>query len=129
MHENLTNVALLENEFIGPSLIGEIEIESDGQYVFQGALVPTTERLYVNLEKGDGGVTHHQIDYTDISIVTVEHRVLVGKILNFWIGNKIEVSMYVLSENKMNKFLMFYRKHRARALHFEKTRYEKTHQI
>ena len=50
MHENLTNVALLENEFIGSSVIGEIEIQSDGQYVFQGALVQTTERLYVNLE-------------------------------------------------------------------------------
>ncbi|HIV82399.1 MAG TPA: hypothetical protein H9994_06790 [Candidatus Salinicoccus merdavium] len=129
MYENLTNVALLENEFIGPGLIGEVEIESDGQYIFQGALVPTTERLFVNLERGDEGATRHQIDYRDISIVTVEHRVLAGKILNFWIGNKIEVSMHVLSEKKLNKFLMFYRKHRARALHFEKMRYEKTHQI
>lgn len=129
MYGNLTDVALLENEYIGPSLIGTIEIESDGQYVFQGALVPTTERLYVNLEKSDGEVFHHQIDYRDISIVTVENRVLTGKILNFWIGSKIEVSMNVLSEKKLNKFLMFYRKHRARALHFEKMSYEKVHQI
>ena len=129
MYEKLTDVALLENEFIGPSLIGAIEIESDGQYVFQGALVLTTERLFVILEKSDGGVVHHQIDYTDISIVTVESRVLSGKILNFWIGRKIEVSMNVLSEKKLNKFLMFYRKHRARALKFDKMRYEKTYQI
>ena len=129
MYEKLTDVALLENEFIGPSLIGAIEIESDGQYVFQGALVPTTERLFVNLEKSDGRVVHHQIDYTDISIVTVEQRVLSGKVLNFWIGRKIEVSMNVLSEKKLNKFLMFYRKHRARALRFEKMSYEEMHQI
>ena len=123
---NLTNVALLENEFIGLA-IGEVEIESDGRYIFPGALVPTTERLFVNLKRRRGH--RRQIDYRDISIVTVEHRVLAGKILNFWIGNKIEVSMHVLSEKKLNKFLMFYRKHRARALHFEKMRYEKTHQI
>lgn len=129
MYKSLTDVALLENEWIGPSLIGSIEFESDGQYIFQGALVPTTERLFVNLERSDGGVSCHQMDYTDISIVTVEQRALMGKVLNFWIGKKIEVSMNVTSEKSLIKFLEFYRKHRARALRFEKMSYEKMHQI
>lgn len=127
MYTNLTNVALLENEWIGPGLFGTIEFESGGQYIFQGALVPTTERLFVNLERSDGGMIPHQIDYADISLVTVEQRALSGKVLNFWVGRKIEVSINILSDKKLNKFLKFYRKYRARALKFEKMRYEKTH--
>lgn len=129
MYTKLTDVALLENERIGPGLIGTIEFERDGQYIFQGALIPTTERLFVNLERDGEGVTRHQIDYKDISIVTVERRALSGKILNFWIGDKLEVSMNISSEKNLKKFLEFYRNHRARALKFEKMRYEKTHQI
>lgn len=129
MYKSLTNVALLENEWIGPGLIGTIEFESDGQYIFQGALIPTTERLFVNLEKSDGGVANHQINYTDISIVTIERRALSGKILNFWIDDRVEVSMNVTSEKDLKKFMEFYRKHRAHALKFEKMRYGKTFQI
>lgn len=129
MYKSLTNVALLENEWIGPGLIGTIEFESDGQHIFQGALIPTTERLFVNLEKSDGGVANHQINYTDISIVTIERRALSGKILNFWIDDRVEVSMNVTSEKDLKKFMEFYRKHRAHALKFEKMRYGKTFQI
>ncbi|WP_052254631.1 PH domain-containing protein [Salinicoccus sp. YB14-2] len=129
MYKSLTNVALLENEWIGPGLIGTIEFESDGQYIFQGALIPTTERLFVNLEKSEGGVANHQINYTDISIVTIERRALSGKILNFWIDDRVEVSMNVTSEKDLKKFMEFYRKHRAHALKFEKMRYGKTFQI
>lgn len=129
MYKSLTNVALLENEWIGPGLIGTIEFESDGQYIFQGALIPTTERLFVNLDKSDGGVANHQINYTDISIVTIERRALSGKILNFWIDDRVEVSMNVTSEKDLKKFMEFYRKHRAHALKFEKMRYGKTFQI
>ncbi len=129
MYKSLKDVALLENEWVGPALIGSIEFESDGQYIFQGALVPTTERLFVNLERSDREITRHVIDYTDISIVTLERRAISGKVLNFWINNRIEVSMNVTSEKDLKKFLEFYRKHRARALKFDKMRFEKTYQI
>ena len=129
MYKSLKDVALLENEWIGPALIGAIEFESDGQYIFQGALVPTTERLFVNLERSDREITRHVIDYTDISIVTLERRAISGKVLNLWINNRIEVSMNVTSEKDLKKFLEFYRKHRARALKFDKMRFEKAYQI
>lgn len=129
MYKSLTDVALLENERIGPGLIGSIEFESEGQYIFQGALIPTTERLFVNLERSDEELTRHEIDYTDISIVTVERRAISGKVLNFWIDDRVEVSMNVTSEKDLKKFMEFYRKHRAHALKFDKMRYGKAFQI
>ena len=129
MYKSLTDVALLENERIGPGLIGSIEFESEGHYIFQGALIPTTERLFVNLERSDEELTRHEIDYTDISIVTVERRAISGKVLNFWIDDRVEVSMNVTSEKDLKKFIEFYRKQRAHALKFEKMRYGKAFQI
>ncbi|MCD2137450.1 PH domain-containing protein [Salinicoccus halitifaciens] len=116
---DLSDIELAENEAIGPELIGTIEFENDGRYIFQGALILTTERLFVNIEKPDGEIEHHQLKYTDISLVTVENRALSGKIVHFWIGKKIEVSMNVTHDKNLQKFLAFYRKHRARALKYE----------
>src|SRR5690625_4747549 len=124
---DLSDIELAENEAIGPSLVGGIEVESEGRYIFQGALIPTTERLFVNIEKATGEVEHHPLNYTDISVVTVENRPLSGKMVHLWIGKKIEVSMNVTHDKNLQKFLAFYRKHRARALKYENYIYEETH--
>ncbi len=121
---NLSDVALLENEAIGPSLVGGIEYEYDGRYVYQGAIIPTTERLFINIEKPTGEVEHHELDYTDISLVTVENRPLSGKILHLWKGRRIEVSINVTREKDLKRFLEFGRKYRARALKYEHYTYE-----
>lgn len=125
----LKNHILSENEAIGPELIGTIEFESDGRYIFQGSLVPTTERLFVNVENTDGELQSHQLDYTDISLVTVENRPLSGRIVHFWIGKKVEVSMNVTHEKNLKKFLEFYRKYRARALKYDNYIFEKARGI
>lgn len=121
---DLTDIELSKNEAIGPSLVGSIEFESEGKYIFQGALIPTTERLFVNIETTGGEVEHHQLSYTDISVVTVENRPLSGKVVHLWMGRKIEVSMNVTHDKNLQKFLAFYRKHRARALKYENYAYE-----
>lgn len=121
---DLSNIELAAHEAIGPELVGTIEFENDGKYIFQGALVLTTERVFVNIENVDGEIEHHQLKYTDISLVTVENRALSGKIIHFWLGKKIEVSMNVTHDKNLQKFLEFYRKYRARALQYENYIYE-----
>jgi hypothetical protein len=116
---DLSDVALFEHEVIGPELVGTIEFDVSGQHMFEGALVVTTKRLFVNVIDKYGDILKKDIRLKDISDVRRDEQFLLGKGCHIWIDNEVIVSMYGLQEAKLDKFINFIRKYRARALHID----------
>lgn len=116
---DLSDVARFENEATGPELVGTIEFEVDGQHMFEGALVPTTQRLFVNVVDKYGEVLKRDIRLEDITDIREDKQFLLGNGFHIWVGNEVVISMYGVQQAKRDKFIEFLRKYRARALYIE----------
>lgn len=116
--KSLEDVELYKDEVIGPELVGTIEYEKDGEHSFYGAIIPTTHRLFVNIREVDT-VKHHPVEYKEITGITTENLLMVGNIIHIWIGNEIVISMKSVSDGKLDKFLNYLYKHRARRLRLD----------
>ncbi|MFD2831465.1 PH domain-containing protein [Corticicoccus populi] len=116
---DLSDVALFENEVTGTELAGTIEFEINEQHIFEGALVPTTRRLFVNVYDRYGNVLKQSIRLEDITDIRQSRQILLGNILHIWVGNEVLITMHGIPQIKLEKFVRFLRKYRAKAMHIE----------
>lgn len=116
--KSLGDVELRDSEVIGPELIGTIEYEKNGCHAFYGAIIPTTERIFVNIRHGDR-IDRHPVEYSEISGISTENLLMVGNIIHIWIGREIKISMKSVSDGKLDKFLSFLYKYRSRQLRLD----------
>ncbi|GAB3059421.1 PH domain-containing protein [Salinicoccus sesuvii] len=116
--KSLGDVELRGNEVIGPELVGTIEYEKNGCHSFYGAIIPTTERIFVNIRSEDG-IDRHPVEYKDITGISTENLLMVGNIIHIWIGREIKISMKSVSDGKLDKFLSFLYKYRSRQLRLD----------
>lgn len=114
---DLTDVALYELEVKGPELIGMIEIDMHEQYMFEGALIPTTERLFVNVFDKYGNVLKREIPLEDITNIKLRKMFLLDDTVEIWIGSEVLIRMYGIKQMKLGRFKAFIQRHRARKLH------------
>lgn len=119
---DLSNVARFESEGFGPEIMGTIEFEFGSKQIYQGALVPTTHRLFLNLEDEEGGIFTEEINLKDITYIKSFKEFLLGNEIQIWTGDKIAVRMHGITDFRLHKFLVFLRKHRAKQLNIEDTR-------
>ncbi|MHC0551968.1 PH domain-containing protein [Salinicoccus sp. CNSTN-B1] len=113
--KDLDDMALYEDEVVGPELIGTVEYEKDGHHSFHGGIIPTTHRLFIKLRQGEE-IETHAVEYKDITGITTENLLLVGNIIHIWIGSEIVISMKSVSDGKLDKFLDFIYRYRAKRL-------------
>ncbi|TVT27703.1 hypothetical protein FO441_08325 [Salinicoccus cyprini] len=116
--KSLDNVELRDDEVVGPEIVGTIEYEKDGFHSFYGAIITTTQRVFVNIRREDG-IESHPVEYSDISGISTENLLMVGNIIHIWIGNEIKISMKSVSDGKLDRFLSFLYKYRSRQLRLD----------
>ncbi|MFC3418635.1 PH domain-containing protein [Salinicoccus hispanicus] len=116
--KSLERIRLRDDEVIGPELVGTIEYEKNGFHSFYGAIIPTTERVFVNIRHEDG-IDSHPVEYSEISGISTENLLMVGNIVHIWIGKEIKISMKSVSDGKLDKFLNFLYKYRSRQLRLD----------
>lgn len=117
--KDMENAELFENEVVGPELIGTIEYEQGGRYEFEGAIIPTTHRLFIRNIDQNNEIKTESVMLKDITGISRENLLMVGRVIHIWIGENIGVSLKCVSEGKIDKFLEFLYKYRTRELHLE----------
>lgn len=110
--KHIEGVNLLPKEVVGPALVGSVEYFNGEKSTYHGSLVATTHRLFMNLEDRDL-VCVEEISFDNITRVTVEELLMVGRILHIWQDDKLLISIKSISEGKLDKFLEFYYKYKA----------------
>lgn len=122
MHKKLKdmgNVTLFEDEVVGPELIGTIEYEDGDSHEFYGAIIPTTHRLFIKIIDHNNEIKTKDVMYKEITGVSREDLLLLGRMIHIWIGDNIGVSVKSVSEGRIDRFLEFLYKYRSRELHLE----------
>lgn len=112
--KHIEGVNLLPKEVVGPALVGTVEYFNGDKNTYHGSLVATTHRLFMNLEDHEM-ICVQEINFGDITRITVEELILVGHILHIWKDDKLLVSVKSISKEKIEKFLVFIQKYKARA--------------
>src|SRR5690625_2022482 len=112
--KHIEGVNLLPKEVVGPALVGSVEYFDGEKNTYHGSLVATTHRLFMNLEDHEM-ICVQEINFDDITRITVEELILVGHILHIWKDDKLLVSIKSISEGKLEKFLEFIYKYKARS--------------
>ncbi|MCS4486036.1 PH domain-containing protein [Staphylococcus americanisciuri] len=89
---------LFPTEKTGPTVLGKIEYQVNGQREFEGAYIATNERLIMNVDM-NGQFYYRNIPYNEISSITLEDDVL-------WIGFEIgNVAMRQINKGDINDFV------------------------
>ncbi|MGV3244628.1 PH domain-containing protein [Staphylococcus sp. 11261D007BR] len=89
---------LFPTEKEGPSVLGTIEYEVQGQNEFEGAYVATNERLIMNVDM-NGQFYYRNIPYNEISSIEFEDDQL---IMGFEVG---KVAMKSIQKGDIDRFI------------------------
>ncbi len=122
MHKQLkdmNNVELFEDEVAGPALVGTLEYEQDDRHEFYGAIIPTTHRLLLRIHINEQEIETRGVLYEDITGISEEKLLMLGRVLHFWIGEHIGVTLKSVSDGDIDRTLEFLYKYRTRELHLE----------
>lgn len=93
---------LFPTEKEGPSVLGTIEYEVQGQNEFEGAYVATNERLIMNVDM-NGQFYYRNIPYNEISSIEFEDDQL---IMGFEVG---KVAMKSIQKGGIDRFIDYVR--------------------
>ncbi|MBI5974606.1 PH domain-containing protein [Staphylococcus canis] len=95
---------LFPTEKQGPSVLGIIEYEVQGQSEFEGAYVATNERLIMNVDM-NGQFYYRNIPYNEISHVKYENDQL---LMGFEVG---QVAMKNIKKGDIDAFISYVESH------------------
>lgn len=98
--DNVNPEDLFPTEKKGPSVLGQIEYNVQGQNEFEGAFIATSERLIMNVDM-NGQFYYRSIGYNEIEKVEIEDQKI---IFQFNIG---EVPMREIKKGDIESFVQY----------------------
>ena len=98
--DNVNPEDLFPTEKKGPSVLGQIEYNVQGQNEFEGAFIATSERLIMNVDM-NGQFYYRSIEYNEIEKVEIEDQKI---IFQFNIG---EVPMREIKKGDIESFVQY----------------------
>src|SRR5699024_10832414 len=110
MHKHfkeMGNIELHEEKESGPSLVVTFEYEQDVRHEFYGVVISTTHRLFIRISINENEIESRGVLYQDITGVSEEKLLMLGTVIHFWIGERIGVSLKIVSDGDIDRTLEF----------------------